>query len=556
MPEKDGNAKKFNISTEKEIEALIGSMSLDEKIGQLFMIGVNGVEANADSIEMVEKYGAGGVILFARNLTGGAQVKKMIAELKERAKYPLAVSIDQEGGLVLRLTTGATVLGGNMALAACGGELYDEYCAEWGRITGEELRELGFTLNLAPVLDVNNIKNPGIGARSFSDDPALCARLGASLVRSVQKQGVSACAKHFPGKGNASVDAHIDLPVIDSTLDELRNFELVPFKSAIEAGVDAAMTAHVVYRGIEGETLPATLSYKVLTGLLKDELGFEGPLITDDMEMGAIKNYYEQHEACFRSFMSGADIILICHTKELQIKTINYFKEKYICGELCDERLTDALTRILRMKARHESHAAGAAGRAIDYDKNAGFAQKLADASITLVADEAGILDRIRSGSLDLKKMKNIFLVEAKFSAITQVEDVEENSALLSMLEKELSGTEVKLIHEKFDVKIEPAKAEELFDKLAAAGLRESIAIVITYNAHIFKGQNELAALVTENAGYSIAAAVRNPYDLMTPGRKTCKIATYGFRRSNMRALFNTIISGRRPPGILPVKFS
>lgn len=555
MPGKDENAKKFNMSTEKDIEALIGSMSLDEKIGQLFMIGVNGVEANADSIEMVEKYGAGGVILFARNITGGAQVKKMIAGLTERAKYPLAVSIDQEGGLVLRLTTGATVLGGNMALAACGGKLYDEYCEQWGRITGEELRELGFTLNLAPVLDVNNIKNPGIGARSFSDDPALCARLGASLIKSVQKQGVSACAKHFPGKGNASVDAHIDLPVIDSTLDEMRNFELVPFKSAIEAGVDAAMTAHVVYRGIEGETLPATLSYKVLTGLLKDELGFEGPLITDDMEMGAIKNYYEQHEACFRSFMSGADIILICHTKELQIKTINYFKEKYICGELCDERLTDALTRIFRMKSRHESFAA-AEGRAVDYDKNAEFAQKLADASITLVSDEAGILEKIRSGALDLKKMKNIFLVEAKFSAITQVEDIEENSALLSMMEKELSGTAVKLIHEKFEVKIEPAKAAELFNKLAGAGLRESLAIVITYNAHIFKGQSELAALVTENAAYSIAAAVRNPYDLMTPGGKTCKIATYGFRRSNMRSLFNTIISGMKPPGVLPVKFN
>jgi hypothetical protein len=206
------------------------------------------------------------------------------------------------------------------------------------------------------------------------------------------------------------------------------------------------------------------------------------------------------------------------------------------------------------MKSRHECHF-GAAGRAIDYAKNAGFAQKLADASITLVSDEAGILDKIRSGALDLKKLKNIFLVEAKFSAITQVEDVEENSALFSMIEKELSGTAVKLTHEKFDVKIEPARALELFEKLAGAGLRESLAIVVTYNAHIFKGQNELAAMVTGNAAYSIAAAVRNPYDLMTPGAKTCKIATYGFRRSNMRSLFNAIFSGSKPPGILPVKF-
>lgn len=556
MSEKNGKARIAIPRGDEAIRALIGSMSLDEKIGQLFMIGVNGLDARGDSIEMVERYGVGGVILFARNITGGEQVKKMISGLKERAKYPPAFSIDQEGGLVLRLTTGATVLGGNMALAACGEGLYDEYCAEWGRITGEELRELGFTLNLAPVLDVNNIKNPGIGARSFSDDPAVCARLGAALIKAVQSSGVSACAKHFPGKGNATVDAHIDLPVIDSTLERLRSFELVPFKAAIEAGVDAAMTAHVVYRGIEGETLPATLSYRVLTGLLKDELGFRGPLITDDMEMGAIKNYYEQHEACFRSFMAGADIILICHTKELQIKTIEYFKEKYICGELFEERLNDALTRIFRMKSRFESFSPeGGEARMPDYAKNAEFAQRLADDSLTAVSDGAGVLDKLRRGELEPRKMEKIFLIEAKFSAITQVEDVEENSALLSMIEKELAGTPARIVHEKFDVKIDPERAGEIAAKLSAAGLEGALAILLTYNAHIFNGQLRLAELVASRAAWCVAAAVRNPYDLMTLDRRACRIATYGFRRANMRSLFKAIFKGMTPRGTLPVKF-
>jgi len=554
MSKSSQSCEKISIKTPADIEKLIGSMSLDEKIGQLFMIGVQGAELNDDSRDMLQNYNAGGVILFARNITGGGQVKKMIAGLKSCAKYPLAVSIDQEGGLVLRLTSGATVLGGNMALAACGEKLYDEYCREWGRITAEELRELGFTLNLAPVLDVNDIKNPGIGARAFSDDPALCARLGAALVKSVQLNGISACAKHFPGKGNAAVDAHLDLPVIDRSLDQIRNFELVPFKRAMEAGVDAVMTAHVVYRGIEGETLPATLSYKVLTGILKDELGFEGPLITDDMEMGAIKNYYEQHEACFKSFMAGADIILICHTKELQIKTMNYFKEKYICGELCEERLNDALTRIFRMKSRAENfHAAG--GFLPDYQKNSEFAQKLADSSLTLVGDEQGILNKIRSGELELKKAKKLFLIEAKFSAITQVEDIEEESPLAALIKNELKTSDTEIINEKFEVKIDSAGARMLLESLAARGLGESPAVVVTYNAHIFSGQMELAFGVTEKAAYSVAVAVRNPYDLMGVSGKACKLATYGFRRSNMRSVFSTLFRGLKPSGTLPVKF-
>ena len=529
-------------------------MSLDEKIGQLFMVGINGTEIGEDSIEMIEKYHAGGVILFARNIKDGAQVKKLTADLKAAAKYPLAIAIDQEGGLVLRLTDGATVLGGNMALAACGEGTDENYCRQWGKITAEELLQLGFTLNLAPVLDVNNIKNPGIGARSFSDNPLLCSRLGAALIASLQSNGISACAKHFPGKGNAALDAHVDLPVIDSTLDELRAFELVPFKRAIEAGVDAVMTAHVIYRGIEGESLPATLSYKVLTNLLKDELGFSGPLITDDMEMGAIKNYYKQHEACFKSFMAGADIILICHTKELQIDTINYFKEKFISGELCELRLNDALERIFKMKARAAEREVKALSDA-DYETNARFAQKLSDSSITLVSDRLDILGKIRRGELDLKRMSKIFVVEAKFSAITQVEDVEETSSLAALIKKEMADSPVKIINEKFDVKINSDQAADIYINLEEKGLADSLVILLTYNAHIFDGQRKLVSLVSDKAAYTIAVAVRNPYDLIYINDKACKIASYGFRRSNMLSLHKVICGQIAPRGILPVSF-
>ena len=530
-----------------DIEKTIKSMSLDEKIGQLFMIGINGPEIDGGAIEMLEKYHAGGVILFARNIKTAEQVKKLTGELKRRAKYPLSVSIDQEGGLVLRLTSGATVLPGNMALSACRPETYDKFCSGWGKITADELRHLGFTLNLAPVLDINNIKNPGIGARSFSDQPNLCSSLGEKIIGSVQSNGLSACAKHFPGKGNASVDAHLDLPVIDSTIDQLRNFELLPFKRAIEAGVDAIMTAHVVYRGIAGETLPATLSYRVLTTLLKDELGFSGPLITDDMEMGAIKNYYEQREACFRSFMAGADIILICHTKELQINAMQYFKEKYINGELPDERLNDALERIYRMKSRAVNYKDEF--KTIDYKKNSEFAQELSDNSITLVSDSVGVIEKIAK-----RDFNDIVLIEPRFSAITQVEDIEEKSPLFELLKTGFAG--INITHEIYDVKINNEQINMILSKIGGDRLKKSLLISITYNAHIFTQQTKLINSLINDSRIAVCAAVRNPYDLALIDGKASKIATYGFRQCNMKSIAKLILSEISSQGTLPVSLT
>ena len=526
------------------VSDLLKNMTDDEKIGQLFMIGIKGGECDPDAVDMVKNHGAGGIILFARNITGGDQVKKLITDLKSHSKYPLAVSIDQEGGLVLRLTTGATVMPGNMAIAACPENLRDEVCETWGRIEGGELRNLGFTLNLAPVLDINNNpQNPGIGARSFSDRPELCAEAGAKLISAVQRNGVSACAKHFPGKGNAAVDAHLDLPVINATLDELRKFELAPFKKAIEAGVDAVMTAHVVFPKIPGETLPGTLSRRLLTEVLKEEMGFRGPVITDDMEMGAIAKYFPQDEACFQSFMAGGDIILICHTKELQVRTIELFKKKLASGELPRTRLDDACDRILRMKSRFENYPAAKTPAAIDFEKNAKDSLEISERSITLVAEGNGALAALKG--LEFKKL---CVFEPKFSAITQVEDVEERSPLFSMLAEEYKNAEV--AHTIFPVKIEDAEVDRIASE--ASG---DLAVVVTYNGHLFRKQITLANRLIEKFPRVVVAAVRNPYDLALVDVKACKIATYGFRKNNMISLFKVLTAKLVPEGKLPVSF-
>ncbi|MEZ7893439.1 MAG: beta-N-acetylhexosaminidase [Candidatus Wallbacteria bacterium] len=536
-----------------DVKKMIAQMTDDEKIGQLFMLGIHGTtlsdnsESAASAIDLIKNYNIGGIILFARNITGGEQIAKMIREIKSHAKFPPAVSIDQEGGLVLRLTTGATVMPGNMALAACPDDQSDNMCGMWGEITAKELRNLGFTLNLAPVLDINcNPQNPGIGARSFSDSPEICSKLGTALIKSVQKNGLSACAKHFPGKGNAAVDAHLDLPSIPSTLQEMENFELIPFKNAINSGVDAVMTAHVVFSGIPGENLPATLSHGILTGLLKEKLGFKGALITDDMEMGAIAKYYPQDEACFKSFMAGADIILICHTKELQVKTINLFKEKLRTGELPLERLNDALTRILNLKARFENHKS-AASETIDFKKHENYSMIAAEKSITLVSDKNQVLKTAAS-------LKNgiINIFEPKFSAITQVEDIEEKSPFFTLLSDELKNNGNTVNHIIYNVKITD---DEISKILSETDFKNSVNIILTYNGHLFRKQIELGNKIYNLTGNLIAAAVRNPYDLALINENAARIATFGFRKNNMTALFELIAGKIAAQGKLPVSF-
>lgn len=528
-----------------DIDSIMKNMTDAEKIGQLFMIGIAGREADPSALEMVGKYGVGGIILFARNIADAKQAGALISKLRSAAKYPPAFAVDQEGGLVIRLVSGATVMPGNMAIAACPRDERPAICAEWGEIEGRELREAGFTLNLAPVLDINsNPQNPGIGARSFSDDPALCAELGSLLISAVQKNGVSACAKHFPGKGNAAVDAHLDLPSILADPRALRDFELVPFRSAIKAGVDAVMTAHVVFTGIPGETLPATLSHGILTGLLKNELGFAGPVITDDMEMGAIARYFPQDEACFRSFMAGADILLICHTKELQIRAIELFKTKLGSGELPRERLDDAVRRILTMKSRFENHSGRAVAAAAGSDESGAKALDICRRSITAVSDASGALARFSAAAFG-----RLVLFEPRFSAITQVEDVEERSPLYEMLSAKFAGREIE--RHIYDVKIDPAGAAGLAGKVRDG----DFAVVVTYNGHLFRPQIELANAAAARAAACVVAAVRNPYDLALVTEKAARIATYGFRKNNLISLFELISGSLRPAGTLPVSF-
>ncbi|MDO4605553.1 MAG: glycoside hydrolase family 3 N-terminal domain-containing protein, partial [Helcococcus sp.] len=309
-------------------------------------------------------------MFFAQNVIETEQTTRLTDDFQQAAIEagipPLLLSIDQEGGKVVRLGTG-TSLPGNMALGATGDE---EMAYNYGDIIGKELESLGLNVNFAPVMDTNNNpNNPVIGERSISSNPELVGKLGVQIIAGLQDNGVSAAIKHFPGHGDTETDSHYGLPVVDKSKEEVENLELIPFKKAADEGVDFIMTAHIAYPQLEKDTaiskkdgseinIPATLSDDILTSIIRDEMNFKGIVITDAMNMQAIADHFGQAEAALMSFKSGADIILmptIMRSKE-NLKDLDAvyakFEEALESGELSTEKLNTSVRRILELKEK------------------------------------------------------------------------------------------------------------------------------------------------------------------------------------------------------------
>ncbi len=348
-------------------EQLLAKMTLDEKIGQMMMLPIRSWEDSPVSTtispslrNVINKYSVGNIILFAENFSTIEDTVKLTHSLQDAlgSEIPMFIGADQEGGYIVRLSNGCS-LTGNMALGATGDE-NDSFVS--GQINGSQLGALGVNVALAPALDINNNpENPVINVRSFSENPALVGKLGAAMVKGMQSQNISACAKHFPGHGDTVVDSHFGLPSIDKTYEEIKEMELVPFKAAIEAGVDMIMTAHIQFPNIESEKkngliLPATLSKTFLTDILKTDMGFDGIIMTDSMLMDAIIEYFSMEEACITAINAGVDILLMPinlsserDAKDLE-KLINAIKAAVSSGEISEERINDAVKRIIRAK--------------------------------------------------------------------------------------------------------------------------------------------------------------------------------------------------------------
>ncbi len=379
--------------TEVKVDKVISKMTLDEKISQMIIPairtwndeGITELEKVPEIKAALKKHQYGGVILFGANITGTEQITRLIDDLQNNnnaiegvsAHIPYLMPVDEEGGIVIRLTSG-TRMTGNMAIGATQDAVAN--AGKTGEILGEELKAVGFNTDFAPDIDVNNNpSNPVIGTRSFSDDPQKVSELGKAYSEGLSKSGIVATYKHFPGHGDTAVDSHIGTPSVEKTYDEIKATELVPFKAAIDNGADMIMTAHITYPLIDEEVVfgdgvtkgfyPATMSKKIITDILRTDLSFDGVVVTDALEMDAIRtaglvvgaeDSAEYHaNVAEKVINSGVDILLL--PADMKSPEAIAFYDEYIdliaqkvqAGVISQKRIDESVKRILMLKAKY-----------------------------------------------------------------------------------------------------------------------------------------------------------------------------------------------------------
>lgn len=325
------------------------------RVGRLFMSGMPGTTLDRGTEALIREGGLGGVILFARNIESPAQLGALTNDLQSAAQasqgIPLFIAIDQEGGRVARLQAPFTIFPGNEAIGLSPAP--EEAARAFARTTAREMRLVGLNMDLAPVVDVRRGETERhLSGRTFGEDPYRVGQLGSLVISELQANGVMAVAKHFPGLGRTGRDPHLQLPTIPLSLAEMETVSLPPFAAGIAAGVSGIMTSHAVYPALDDGT-PATLSPHILTGLLRRRMGFDGLIITDDLEMGAITGSWGVETAAERAFAAGADILLICRDQQLVRRAIDALQTALLQGRLPMERLIASNRRIEAAKGRH-----------------------------------------------------------------------------------------------------------------------------------------------------------------------------------------------------------
>lgn len=504
-------------------------LNLAQKIGQLLICGFDSYEVNAHIQEMIEQYHIGGIILFRRNIAAIDQLKALNQHLQacnaKQSSIPLMLTIDQEGGVVARIEEGITYLPGAMALAKVHKpELIQEIYAE----VGKELRALGIHTNFAPVADINNNpKNPVIGVRAFGETPDEVIPLVLKAMAGLESAHVVSVVKHFPGHGDTEVDSHVGLPLLAHTQERLEAVELAPFVAAIKAGVPMIMSAHVIVPALDAKSLPSTLSPAVLTGLLREKLGFEGVIVTDCLEMDAIAKNYGVVEGAIRAFEAGADLLLISHHQAYQRQFIETMLARVTAGEISEARIDRSVERILALKQRYQMH------HYIDAPlcppKALTVSQQLSLTSITIIKDDLK--------QLPLKRQDKTLVITFQVKTTTEIDALMSDKTLGHFLKK--AGVRCE------EVFINQAPTEEDISQILSKTQDYRQIIVMSYNAILFPTQAAYINALIEKHPQLIVVAGRLPYDEQVLPTASTVIATYENRPQTMQSVVKVLLGGK-----------
>lgn len=377
------------------MEELFDSLTLEEKVGQLFIVSVPGTTLSKGDRAFLSDCQIGNIILFAANIDSLDQTASLNASIRKTITDNTGVvpfiSIDQEGGKVMRVMD-ACLAPPMMAVGSIGDT---EITRELGALMGEQLYTLGFNLDFAPDADVNsNPNNPIIGDRSFGEDPETVAAMVSAFTEGLQSEGVLACIKHFPGHGDTSEDSHTSLPCVKTGRDELEKTELVPFRAGIKAGTAMTMVGHILYPALGADKVPASLSSDVIQGVLRDELGFDGLIVTDSLSMGAVTNTWGQTKSCVMAFEAGVDMLLINDSESTMRACYQAVLDAVRSGEISEKRLDDSVRRILETKYTFGLFQADEpSGKVPDTQKYDALLKEITRDSLALIDGEPTAID-------------------------------------------------------------------------------------------------------------------------------------------------------------------
>ena len=510
---------------------ILASLTPEQKVGQLMSIAFHGTKITPAVEAMIRQRGIGGLVLRAENADDAAGLTRLTADLQAVARDakmpPLLISIDHEGGPVLRVGKGMTIVPGQMALAATPDPVAAIRLAD--SIMAAELTAAGVRWNLAPVADVNDEpRNPIIANRSFGSDAQRVAQLVASSVAAYRAARMFPTAKHFPGHGSTTTDSHTGLPEIDSDRKRLDAVELVPFKAAIAAGVQAIMSAHIVVPALDPTpSLPVTLSKKVMTDLLRGELGFQGLIVSDDLEMGALSTIGEAR-AGLMAVKAGVDHLLFRFDESAQIEGHRLILEALRSGDISAARLDASVLRFIAAKLGQGLYDPSAPP-AFDLEQNGRDALELARQSITLLRND---------GVLPLKgKVLAIGVIGADIGFLPGDSD----------LGTELAAIRPNTTARKF------AQATDAFIASVVADARTADTIVVGVSDLGTNEDQRRLVTVLAAARPTVLVSLRAPYDALYVSGVAAIVCAYGGRVPTLRALADVLTGVRKPVGKLPV---
>lgn len=513
-------------------------------VGQMLMAGFPSTEMDEQARGLLADFQVGNYIYFARNMKSAGQVARLSKALSDRVYEQLGVcpfiSADQEGGGVSRITEGAALMPGQAAVAAATTE-GTELIRQLGENCGQILRSIGVNMNLAPDMDVNiEPANPIIGCRSYGDNPEKVAERGIAMMQGLEAGGVMPVLKHFPGHGNVSSDSHLGIPVNNTSRERLMETEFVPFEKGVKAGAKAILTAHVRYAQVDPES-PATLSKTIVTELLREQYGFEGLVLTDCLEMDAVRAAYGCGEGAVRAIEAGADILTVSHTYEAVAEIAKAIYEAVRSGRLSRERIEASYERIMKAKAamgllKPQVIDEDAADQVMMSADKLMLCRKLAQQSITLL-----------EGEVKLGTEHPDFLVMAPDSrAVSGVEDMK----AISLADR--AAKRFGCLAAKIPLDGESSGAVSMVQSAVKMGFKK--VVLGLYNARFREGQVQVLRELENMPGVRLIVVLLGaPYDQKLIQRADAVVTCYDYTALSVEALLDALESGVFP-GQCPMK--